>query len=84
MCAQDPSLYCQPEVFVVCIANTFLVALEHLHRCSVCGPALEILDEVQQSYIVDPPEDCSDPGIMHNFQGPGGALEESNKHIFLD
>jgi hypothetical protein len=42
------------------------------------------LDEVQLSYIVDPPEDYSDPGIMHNFQGPGGALEESNKHIFLD
>jgi hypothetical protein len=28
--------------------------------------------------------DCSDPGIMHNVQGPGGAREESNKHIFLD
>ncbi len=24
--------------------------LEHLHWCSVCGPALEMLDEMQQSY----------------------------------
>jgi hypothetical protein len=60
---------------------------EHLHQCLVCGPALKILDEVQLSYPVNPPEDCCDPGKMHSFQGPAGALEESNKYsqiVFTD
>jgi hypothetical protein len=29
--------------------------------CSICGPTLEILDEVQWSYAVDPLEDSCDP-----------------------
>ncbi len=60
---------------------------ERLHQCSVCGPALKILDEVQQSYPVNLLEDCCDPGKMHRFQGPAGALEESNKYsqiVFID
>jgi hypothetical protein len=61
--------------------------LEHLHWCPVCGPALEIFDEVQQLYPVDPLEDCSDLGKMHSFQDPVGALEECNKQsqiVFID
>lgn len=45
----------------------------HLHRCSVCGPVLEILDEAQQSNPVNPLKDCCDPEEMHNFQSPGGV-----------
>jgi hypothetical protein len=36
--------------------------------------------EVQQSYLVDPFEDCCDPGKMDNLEGPGRTLEESNKY----
>jgi len=60
---------------------------EHLHWLSVCGPALEILDEVQQSNPVDPLEDWCDPGKMHIFQSHGVALEQSGKYsqiIFID
>jgi hypothetical protein len=45
-----------------------MVPLEHLHPRSVCGPALEILGEVQQSNPVDPLEDCCNPGKTHIFQ----------------
>jgi hypothetical protein len=45
--------------------------LEHLHQCD---PALKILDEVQQSYRVNPLEDCCDLGKMHGFQDSVGAM----------
>ncbi len=45
--------------------------LEHLHQCD---PTLKILDEVQQSDVVNPLEDCSDLGKMHGFQDPVGAM----------
>ncbi len=64
-----------------------LKLLEHLHRCLLCGPALKILDEVHHSYLVNPLEDCCDPGKVHNFQDPGGTLEESSKQsqiVFID
>jgi hypothetical protein len=35
---------------------------EHFHQCSLCAPALEILDEVHQSYPEDSPKDYCDPG----------------------
>jgi len=58
--------------------------LEHLHQCSGCDPALEILDEVHQSNPVNLLllEDCWDPEIFLNLsvQSPGGVLEQSNKH----
>ncbi len=55
--------------------------LEHLHWWSVCGPALKILDEVQEAYpAVNPLEYSYNPGKMHSLQGPGTALEESNKY----
>jgi hypothetical protein len=43
--------------------------------------------EVQQSYLVDPFEDCCDPEKMHKLEGPGRTLEESNKYsqiVFID
>ncbi len=45
------------KVFVnnVCILNSS--GLEHFHQCSVCEPALEILDEVHQSNPENPLED---------------------------
>jgi hypothetical protein len=60
-----------------CEAERFQVhLLEHLHQCSVCGPVLEILDELlQQSNPVNSVEDCCDPGKMHSFHIPGGALK---------
>jgi hypothetical protein len=45
--------------------------LEHLHQCD---PALKILDEVQQSYRVNPLEDCCDLGKTHGFQDSVGAM----------
>jgi hypothetical protein len=41
--------------------------------------ALEILDEAEQSYLVDSLEHCSDPEKMDIFLFPGEAVEESNK-----
>jgi hypothetical protein len=41
--------------------------------------AREILDEAEQSYVVDSPEHCSDPEKMDRFLFPGEAVEESNK-----
>jgi hypothetical protein len=38
------------------VADSFFCSayyLEHLQRCSVCGSAMEILDEVQLSYLLD-------------------------------
>jgi hypothetical protein len=46
----------------------------------VFSPALEILDEVQQSNAVNPLEDFCAPERMHSFHSPGGALEQSNKY----
>jgi hypothetical protein len=63
--------------------------LEHLHQLSVCYPALEILDEVQES---NPMNICTrrlcDPAKMHNFESPEWALKQSNKKlsqiVFMD
>lgn len=51
------------------------------------GTALEILDEVQQSYPVDPLEVYCDPGKMHIFQGPEGAWKSPTKYsqiVFIE
>ncbi len=47
--------------------------LEHLYQRSVCDPALEILDEVQESNPVNPLEDFLDSENGHGFQSPGSA-----------
>jgi predicted restriction endonuclease len=83
VCFLNPKLqYCTPKQIqsfmhcTVCVSRLLffsLVMLEYLHRCSVCGPALKILDEVQQSYISSGSlEDCCDPGKIHiSWRSPG-------------
>jgi len=44
--------------------------LEHLHQCSVCDPALEILDEVHQSSEFTGNAEKSLPSL----QSPGKSL----------
>ncbi len=46
---------------------------QHLHQCSVCNPALEILDEGHQSSSL---EDFWDPENKYSFHSLGGVLEE--------
>jgi len=47
--------------------------LEHLHQCSVCDPALGILDEVHQSNPVTPLEDGTPK--RHSFPEPWKTVE---------
>ncbi len=62
----------------ICIQTwASILLLEHLQQCSACDPALEILDEVQQSNPVDSLEDCSDPGKMHS------CLDKYSQIIFI-
>ncbi len=63
------------------LRGVVMVPLEHLHPRSVCGPALEILDEVQQSNPVDPLEDCCNPGKMQIFQVTLGNLSVRKKNL---
>jgi len=59
---------------------------EHLHQHSVCDPALEILDEVYQSNLVDPVESSESTGNPKNLIA-FRALEQSNKDsqiVFID
>lgn len=53
---------------------------QHLHRCSICDPALEMMNEVEQSNPLHPLQDCWDPEEMHSFHSAGGALEQFYKH----
>jgi hypothetical protein len=65
------------QLFYPCVHTSLVSALlEHLHRKYV-ALSPEILDEVQQSYAVDPLEekDCCDPGKMNSF------LEASNGRV---
>jgi hypothetical protein len=64
--------------FVYLLSLEFVVARASPPLLGV-RPALKILDEVHHSYLVNPLEDCCDPGKVHNFQDPGGALEGSSK-----
>jgi hypothetical protein len=45
-------------------------------RLSMGDPALKILSEVHRSKPVNPLEDSGDPEKRHDFQSPGGALEQ--------
>jgi len=59
---------------------------ERLHQHSVCDPALEILDEVYQSNLVDPVESSESTGNPKNLIA-FRALEQSNKDsqiVFID
>jgi hypothetical protein len=57
--------------------------LEHLHQCSVCDTALEILVDFHESKNpVNPLEDYWDrvKKCTAFIQSPAGALEQSSKH----
>ncbi len=41
---------------------------------------MKILNKVQEACPVNPLEYSYNPGKMHSFQGPGTALQESNKY----
>jgi len=79
-------LYCGSfEVECVFGAGRAAPSLVSLGCCNgslrVCGPALEISDEVQQSNPVDPLEDCCNPGKMHIFQMTLGNLNVRTKNL---
>jgi hypothetical protein len=57
--------------------------LEHLHQCLVCGPALEILDEVQQSFPVNSLERLRRPWKNAHLLGPLRSLEY-RQILFID
>jgi hypothetical protein len=50
---------------------------EHLHQCSVCDPALEILDEVYQSNST-----TGNPNWLDGLIGPSGLLLLVVSHLF--
>jgi len=52
--------------------------LEHLQQCSICDLALEMVDEVHQSNLVNSLKPLKVPTT--SFQSPGGALDQSNEH----
>jgi hypothetical protein len=66
------------------INTQFNFYLEHLQQCSICDLALEIVDEVHQSNLVNSPKPLK---IPTSFQSPGGALVGSNEQsqiVFID
>ncbi len=54
--------------------------LEHLHQCSVCDPALEILDEVHQSNSSE--STTGNPNWLDGLIGPSGLLLLVVSHVF--
>jgi hypothetical protein len=69
--------HCKTLMILHCCCSTLhdltlCMILEHLHLSTVCDLALEILDEVQQSYAVYSQEGCYDPEnyFSHPFWNP--------------